>query len=136
MGLFERFRGELPEVEVNDLLRKQIGNYCNRLPVPSSPEKVAKAARHVVREQLYPVSVAFRAKAPVHPDALEMHLLLCVWAGMGAQVAETYGWTRALATAQPTADAMTEYIAFSRREEWAKKCEEAAEGVNDFSGWQ
>ena len=26
-------------------------------------------------------------------------------------------------------------VAQIRREEWAKKCEEAAEGVNDFSGW-
>ena len=43
MGLFDRFRTELPEVPVSDQLRSQIGNYCNRLPVPSSPEKVAKA---------------------------------------------------------------------------------------------
>ena len=120
MGLFDRFRAELPEVRVSDTLKNQIGNYCDRLPTPASPEKVAKAAHHVIREQLYPVSVAFRDKAPVHPDALEMHLMLCVWAGMGAQVAETYGWARALATAQPVADAMTEYVAFSRRKEWIK----------------
>ena len=43
MGLFDRFRTELPEVPVSDQLKSQIGNYCNRLPVPSSPEKVAKA---------------------------------------------------------------------------------------------
>ena len=120
MALWDRFRGELPEVRVDDLLKNQIGNYCDRLPVPASPEKVAKAANYVIQEQIYPVSLEYRKKAPVHPDALEMHLMLCVWAGMGAQIAETYGWTRALASAQPSADAMTEYVAYARRKEWEK----------------
>jgi len=120
MGLFNRFRSALPEVPVDDVLKNRIGEYCDALQAPSAPEKVAKAACHVIQEQLFPVSKAYRDKAPVNPDALEMHLMLCIWAGMAAQVAEEHGWTRGLATAQPAAAAMREYIAFSRREEWDK----------------
>ena len=120
MGLFDSFRAPLPEVPVDDVLKNRIGKACDRLACPSSAEKVARAAHDVIRQQIYPVSEAFRAKAPVKEDALEMHLMLCIWAGMAAQVAETYGWPRGLATAQPAAEAMREYVAFSRREEWDK----------------
>ena len=120
MGIFNRFRAPLPDVLVDDVLKGRIGNHCDALRSPASPEKVAKPARYVIHEQLYPVSKAFREKAPVNPDALEMHLMLCVWAGMAAQVAEEHGWTQGLATAQPAATAMREYVAYSRRKEWDK----------------
>jgi hypothetical protein len=120
MGLFNRFRPELPEVPVSDALKNRIGAHCDALGSPADPEKLAKAARYVIHEELYPISKEFRAKAPVNPDALEMHLMLCIWAGMAAQVAEEHGWTKGLATALPAATAMREYIAFSRRKEWDK----------------
>jgi hypothetical protein len=120
MGILNRLRGPLPEVTVTDALKNEIGRHCNALPESPKAEKMAEAARFVIHEHLYPVSKAFRKAAPVHEDALEMYLLLCVWAGMAAQVAEEHGWTIGLASAQPAADAMREYVPFSRRIEWDK----------------
>lgn len=120
MGLLDRLRGPLPEVRVNDDLKDAIGKHCDALSDGPQPEKLAAAARFVIHEQLYPVSVAYRKAAPVHEDALEMYLMICVWAGMAAQIAEEHGWSTGLASAAPAAAAMREYIPYSRRHEWDK----------------
>jgi hypothetical protein len=120
MKFLERFRKPLPSVDVSDSIKDAIGLYCDALDTPPTPEKVASTTRSVIHDHLYPVSQAFRKAAPVHPDALEMYLMLCVWAGMAAQVAEEHGWTKALATAEPASVALREYVPYSRRFEWDK----------------
>jgi hypothetical protein len=120
MSFFERLRKPLPDVAVSDDLKNAIGLYCDALATPPKPEKIAAATRVVIHEHLYPVSSEFRKAAPVHPDALEMYLMLCVWAGMAAQVAEEHGWTKALATVDSASVALREYVPFSRRSEWDK----------------
>ena len=120
MGFFDRYRKSLPEVAVDDQLKDRIGDYCDRLPVPAEPKAVASAFRHVLKKELYAISEDYRAAAPVHPDALELQLMLCGWAGMAAQIAEEHGWSSALETTAPVSKELREYVAFSRREEWDK----------------
>jgi len=120
MGFFDRYRKSLPEVVVDDQLKNRIGDYCEQLPVPAEPKAIASAFRHVLKKELYAISEEYRQAAPVHPDALELQLMLCGWAGMAAQVAEEHGWRSALETTAPVSKVLREYVAFSRREEWDK----------------